>query len=302
MGSAVDREEASPALAATLLAPQQDQEVLPNSIAVLVCDNLSPDPNDTFFAQSLHEELLNQLRKITKLSVISRTSVLPYQASRQPLAEMARELKAELIMECSVAYGDGRVAISAQLFNPRTGINMWSERYNREFADVFGIQSDIAMNIANALQAEFSVAEIESIDKRPTESEEAYILYLQALSVPRGAGQVFLDEAIELDPEFAVAYAMRAHSYAWDLLGISGTSPDDATKFEQLARADAGRALDLDPTLAEAHAALGVAYYANWNATQAETAFERAYQLSPDSELVLEYGRFKRYRAPTALE
>ena len=296
MGAPVERDEASPALAATLPAPQPDQEILPNSIAVLVCDNLSPDPNDAFFAQSLHQELLTQLGKIKNLSVISRTSVLPYQAARLPLAEMARELRAESIMECSVAYGDGLVAIGAQLINPRTGINMWSNRYHEEFSDVFRIQSDIAMNIANALQAEFSVAEIESIDKRPTESDEAYTLYLLALSVPLGTSKIFLDDAIKLDPEFAVAYAMRAHSYAWDLLGISGTSPDDAAKFEQLARADATRALAIDPTLAGAHAALGVAYYANWHATEAEAAFERAYQLSPDSDLVLEYGRFKRYR------
>ena len=135
-------------------------EPVENSIAVLICDNLSPDPNNAYFAASLHEEVLNRLVKLQELNVVARTSVLPYASENRPSPiEIARDLRVQSVMECSVAYADGRVAISAQLIDGNTGLHIWSERYNREFQDVFGIQSDIAMSIANALQTEFSVTE-----------------------------------------------------------------------------------------------------------------------------------------------
>jgi TolB-like protein/Flp pilus assembly protein TadD len=288
-------EQASNSAAQEAKDRQGDSTALPNSIAILICDNLSPDPDNAFFAQSLHEEMLNQLVKVKKLSVISRTSVLPYVGAGRPIGEIARELNVESIMECSVAYADGRVAISAQLIDPRTGVHIWSERYNREFSDVFGIQLDIAVNIAHALQAEFSQDERASVEKRPTKSLEAYALYLQSLSVFPDEAQVFLNQAIALDPNFALAYAARAHNYAQDLLGITGTNPAEAAKFEQIVSEDAERALRLDPTLGRAHAALAAIHYGNWRATAAEEAFARAYELTPDPNLVSEYGRFKRY-------
>jgi TolB-like protein len=137
-------------------ATTPERNVIPNSIAVLVCDNLSPDPDNAYIAQSLHEEMLNQLFKLRDLRVISRTSVLPYMgAERPPLLEIAEDLKVQTIMECSVAYGDDRVAISAQLIDPDTGVHLWSERYYRDLSDVFAVQFDIATNIANALAIEF---------------------------------------------------------------------------------------------------------------------------------------------------
>jgi tetratricopeptide (TPR) repeat protein len=159
------------------------------------------------------------------------------------------------------------------------------------------MQADIAMNIANALEAEFSLAERTSIETVPTESAEAYALYLQALSmIPSAAQQSLLGRAIALDSEFALAYALRARTHAENLLGTSGTNPAQAAEFERLVREDAVRALKLDPTLGQAHAALATIHYANWRGSEAEEAFRQAYELRPDPDLLLEYGRFKRYR------
>ena len=270
--------------------------VLQNSIAVLPFENLSPDPENDYFAAGIHEEILNQLVKLRSLNVIARTSVLQYAGAARPITEIARELSVGTVMEGSVSYADGRVAVSAQLIDAATGVHLWSERYNREFSDVFSIQFDIATNIANALEAEFSVEEQESLQERPTDSIEAYALYLHAISFSSAVNADHLSQAITLDPGFALAYTARAHTYIQNLLGITGANRDQAAEFERLARADAQRALDLDPMLARAHAALAAVHYANWRAAEAEDAFELAYQLSPDAELLREYGRFKRYR------
>jgi TolB-like protein len=149
---------------ATLAPPAPARDVLPSSIAVLQCDNFSTDPDNAFFAASLHEEMLNQLVKLRNLNVIARTSVLQYSGTERPsITQIANELRVASVMECSVAYGDDRIVISVQLINGDTGVHVWSERYNREFKDVFGIQADIAMNVANVLAVEFSAEEQQAI-------------------------------------------------------------------------------------------------------------------------------------------
>lgn len=130
-----------------------ETSALPNSIAVLLCDNFSTDRENGFFAASLHQELLNQLGKLGNLKPIARTSVLQYAGAALPIPQIARELKVESVVECSVAYGDDRIVISAQLIDGDTGLRLWGDSYNRELEDVFGIQADIAMNVANALRA-----------------------------------------------------------------------------------------------------------------------------------------------------
>ncbi len=271
-------------------------EAMPNSVAVLPFEDMSANPEYAFFAPGMHDEILNQLAKLDSLNVIARTSVMQYAGAARPITEIARELNVETIMEGSVSYAEGRVAIRTQLIDAETGVHLWSESYNREFSDVFGIQADIATNVANALEAEFSLADQQRIAKRPTASLEAYSLYLKALGETPSDADAYLAEATAIDPEFAMAYALRAHNNAWNLLGISGASPSEAEEYEARVRNYAEQALSLDPTLGRAHAALGAIHYANWRATEAELAFNRAYQLSPDSNLALEYGRFKRYR------
>jgi TolB-like protein len=252
-----DRAAIEPAIAAPGAPSAQARNVLPNSIAVLQCDNFSTDPDNAFFAASLHEEMLNQLVKLRNLNVIARTSVLQYSATERPsITQIANELRVASVMECSVAYGDDRIVISVQLINGDTGVHVWSERYNREFKDVFGIQADIAMNVANALAVEFSPEEQQAIERAPTDSPEAYALYLQAWSLG-GADNTeavaLLDRALGFDPEFASAHLSKANFLSATLINTTGNNAINAGERARqidLMRYHAARAAAIDPSLA----------------------------------------------------
>ena len=286
---------------------EEQPEVLPNSVAVLLCDNLSPDPDDAFFAEGIHEEILNQLVKIRALSVIARTSVLQYADAPPPIPQIAEELRVGAVMECSVRFAGDSIMVTAQLIDPKTNSHLWSDTYPGDLSDlstVFAIQADIAMNIANALEAEFSLEEQASIEKIPTESPAAYSLYLRAIdSWSRGGGtwRSEMDQAIALDSTFALAYATRAANDTFRLVGVaSGLAPSDALELERNILEDAEHALSIDPTLGLAHAALAAVHQANWRGAAAEQAFRSAVELSPSDVVLLAYGRFKRYRGEYA--
>jgi TolB-like protein len=148
--------------------------VLENSIAVLPFENLSPNPDDAYFAAGIHEEILNQLTKISDLSVIARTSVMQYGGVHRPISEIARELRVGTVMEGSVRYAGDRVRITAQLIDAASGAHLWSEAYERQLQDIFGVQLDIATQIADALKVELSPGEAADIATRVTENQEAY--------------------------------------------------------------------------------------------------------------------------------
>ncbi len=270
--------------------------ILPNSVAVLPFENMSADPDDAYFAAGIHDEILNQLAKLKDLNVIARTSVMQYAGAARPITEIARELNVGTIMEGSVSYADGRVAVRAQLIDAETGVHLWSDSYNREFSDVFGIQADIAMNVANALEAAFSVEEQDRIENIPTDSLTAYAFYLRTL-LPGADWRSLLDQAIALDPDFALAHALKAYWSSWELIGIpfSTVTREQALDVEQTIQNSANQALALDPNLGLAHAALGFAHMANWRGAEAEEALQRAYRLSPEARVAEMYGRFKRY-------
>jgi TolB-like protein len=254
-GAAGGDASAESAIAAEITPAARD--VLPNSIAVLQCDNFSTDENNAFFAASLHEEVLNQLVKLRNLNVIARTSVLQYsRADRPSITQIAEELHVASVMECSVAYGDGRIVISVQLINGDTGVHVWSERYNREFKDVFGIQADIAMNVANALAVEFSTEEQLAIERPPTASPEAYALYLQAQSlsdIDNAQALTLLDRALGFDAEFAEAHRLKAALLSALLVNTTGSNAISAAERDrqiERARYHATRAAEIDPSLA----------------------------------------------------
>jgi adenylate cyclase len=276
-------------------------DFLPRSIAVLPLENLSPDPDNAYFAAGLHEEILSRLGKLRNLRVISRTSVLRYAEPNMSIPEIARELNVESVMEGSVRYSNDRVRITMQLIDADTDEHLWSETYDQEFSDIFEIESDIAMNVANALQAELSLSEQEIIEKVETESPTAYAFYLRALSMQNQGSEdyfIAIDQAIAADPNFALAYASRAVNSTFELVGVGvGTSLEEALELERRTYTDSERALLLDPTLGLAHAAQAAVHQANWRGTAAEQAFQRALQLSPnDVYVLLLYSRFKRYR------
>ncbi len=271
--------------------------VLPNSVAVLPFENLSPDPDNAYFAAGIHEEILNQLAKLSALNVIARTSVLRYADGETSILDIARELNVETIMEGSVRYADDQVRISAQLIDPETGAHLWSDVYQRDFADIFAIQADIAMNIANALEAEFSDVDRESIAQIPTNSPVAYALYLSALET----GDISqLDRAIALDPEFALAYAQRAHilgsAFVWQVVQAGENASEVAANLQRTIIENAEQALILDPNLGLAHAALGEMHMRAWRREEAEAALESAFNLSPnDPEVLASYSQFSSY-------
>ena len=259
------------------------RSVVPNSIAVLPFESVSGNPEDAYFATGIHEEILNQLAKLNALNVIARTSMMQYADGGKSIAEIAEELNVETVMEGSVRFADGRVLVTVQLIDPETNAHLWSESYNREFADVFAIQAEIAMNVANALEAEFSLEELTS-GRLPTISAEAYALYLRAIDVfddgDLQAVPSTLNRAIALDPGFANAYALMARYYAEQLLsGAAGNNPNEV---ERLALENADLALSLDPTVAFAHLALGQLHQLNGRAEDALASYRRAVDLSPD--------------------
>jgi TolB-like protein/Flp pilus assembly protein TadD len=273
---------------------------LPNSIAVLLCDNLSPDPDNEYFAASLHEEILNQLVKLRNLNVIARTSVLQYSGVARPITEIARELKVESIMECSVAYADGRVAITAQLIDAGSGVHLWSERYNRQFADIFDIQADIGTNIAHALNMQLSDAERAGLERVPTTSPEAYGLYLQAEALAatestEGVRQFYLliDRALRLDPDFARAHARKAFTLATTVVDTTSGAPDSAAMSradrETEARRSAERALAIDPDVGLANAALATLDFYAWRWTDSLASYRLAADKTPGEIVVLQW-------------
>ena len=146
--------------------------ILANSIAVLPFENLSPDPNNAYFAAGIHDTVLLELSKIKDMNVIARPSVLPYAQTTKPLSDIAAELRVQTIMEGSVQYAEGQVRITAQLINPETGAHLWSGNYDRPFTDVFTIQSEIAQNIARAIGAKLLPEELTSISRQQTDSEK----------------------------------------------------------------------------------------------------------------------------------
>jgi TolB-like protein/Flp pilus assembly protein TadD len=230
--------------------------MLPNSVAVLPFANMSPNPDDAYFAAGIHEEILNYLAKLSELNVIGRTSVLRYANTELSLREIAAELNVETIMEGSVRYAGDQVRITAQLIDPATGAHLWSEAYQRKIEDIFAIQADIAMNIANAIGAEFSVAEQTALARPLTSSPAAYALYLQAADVFRSGGgadlgHALLDRAIAIDPGFALAYARKANLYASTFVNsVQGTAVPvaDRAVLEQSVRENAEKAMSIDPT------------------------------------------------------
>jgi adenylate cyclase len=255
---------------------------LENSVAVLPLDNLSPDPDNAYFAAGLHEEILNQLAKLGGLNVISRTSVLRYANDRPAIADIAKALNVQSVMEGSIRYAGNRIRVTAQLIDSTTGAHLWSETYEREFDDIFAIESDIAINVAKALEAELSHEEQRAVAAAPTISTKAYRVYLRARSIGMtdiGTSLRFCDEALEIDPRFALAHMSKGSLYAISVVNNIGQTDVDEderlSRFEELARYHSDRALELDPTLEASRLAHALIDTYSWHWTRAMAAIDR---------------------------
>ncbi len=164
---------------AVLYINDVQRDVLPNSVAILPFENLSPDPNNAYFADGIHEELLNQLGKLSELNVIARTSMRQYANTEKSIPEIAEELNVETVMEGSLRYDAGRIRITVQLNDGVTGTHIWSETYDRKLTDIFVIQEQIAVSVAGALGVRLGVGGVNAFKGAGTQNIEAYEAYLQ---------------------------------------------------------------------------------------------------------------------------
>jgi TolB-like protein len=208
-----------------LVLPRFSARKLDRSIAVLPFDNLSNDPENAFFADGLHDDVLTSLANIGELKVISRTSVLPYRGKANNLREIGRALGVTAILEGSVRRSGNRIRLVVQLIDARTDQHLWAEDYDRELTDVFEIQSALAQEIAGQLKAKLSPDEKARMDAKPTENTEAYLLYVRARPIATGSDTEerkkaipLYEQAIALDPTFALAYAQLSWLESWLLL------------------------------------------------------------------------------------
>jgi DNA-binding winged helix-turn-helix (wHTH) protein/TolB-like protein len=259
---------------------------LPNSVAVLPFENLSPNPDDAYVAAALHGEILNQLAKIAALNVINQGSMLRYAESRQSLRDIARELNVLTVLTTSVAYSNENVQINSQLTDAASGRLLWADQRGGRIDEIFEIEAQIATNVAGALRAEFSVAEREAVDTPATRNALAYDRYLRAQDPNISLEQAlrYLDEATRNDDTFALAYARKAQLYAGQFISSAGreaADPDRWTELETLARAAADKALELDEDTWLAHVALGQLEEAHWRWTDAAREYDLAAKTIP---------------------
>src|SRR5881227_338290 len=243
-----------PASEGTVVIPEK-------SIAILPFENLSGDKANAYFADGIHDEILMRLSKIADLKVISRTSTQHYKSSPENLPAIAKQLGVMHILEGSVQKASDQVRVNVQLINALTDAHLWADTYDRKLTDIFAVESEIAKTIAETLQARLSGSEKSSIAKAPTANPEAYELYLKGRFFwnKRTGDDLrksieYFDQAIAKDPSYALAYAGLADAYVL-LRFYGGASPAESVVP---AEAAAKKALELDDSLAEAHASLGL--------------------------------------------
>jgi TolB-like protein/DNA-binding winged helix-turn-helix (wHTH) protein len=252
---------------------------LPSSVAVLPFANLSSDPADAYFAVGLHEAILSQLANVGELHVVARSSVQGYAGTQKPAAVIARELNVETVLDGSVRYADGQVLVTMHLADGATNTSLWSDSYEHELSKIFTIQADIALEVAKALQAELLPGERARVLRAPTTSLPAYTWYLQAVARERRATPEELllaigdvEKALELDPNFAAAWVL----YANLRVGAGFRDAERAVEHRTRAEHAARRALEIDPELGAAHAALGFVLAMKKDWAQGEAAYREA--------------------------
>ena len=257
------------------------------SIAVMPFRNVSPEPDNEYFSDGLTEELIDTLGRIEGLRVAARSSTFQYKGKSYDARQVGRELQAATILEGSVRKLANRVRISAQLIDTSNGFQLWSRGYDRELRDIFGLYEEIARDLAAALRVELRTASAGRRRINYAANTEAWNLYLrgryhwnQYTSEGVRKAIEYFGRATAADPQHAPAYSMLASAHM--LLGYYRVLPQ-AESWRQ-ARDYARRAVEIDDSLGEAHAALGfVAAITDWDWTTARREFERALELSPNS-------------------
>ncbi len=256
-----------------------------NSIAVLPFADLSPQKDQEYFCDGIAEEIINSLTKIKELRVVARTSAFSFKEKDVDVREIGKKLNVETILEGSVRKAGNRLRINAQLIHVEDDYHIWSERYDRELDDVFAIQDEITQAIVKALKVKLFGEEKGSLVKRHTANPEAHSLYLKGryfwnkrTEDDLNKAISYFKRAIELDPEFTVAFVGLADSY--NLLPWYSSIP--LKEIHPKAREAVEKALELDETLAEAHTSLALfKWIYDWDWKVAGEEFEKAIALNP---------------------
>ena len=276
--------------------PNERDRAAAASVAVLPFVGLDADPDKDYFADGITEDVIAQLSKIRALRVISRASVMPFKQRVQSLKEIGMALGARTVLDGSIRHAGDRVRIVAKLVDPETGQHLWAETYDRQMTDIFAIQTDVALHIAEALKAELSRDERERVRRQPTKDLHAYQLFLQGRewfikynpdSLTRAIE--YFDRAIARDPAFALAYAHLAMAYI-ELAENGVIAPD--VSYGRASEA-AATAVRLDPELGAAHCTMGyLKTVREFDWAAAEQEFKRALELRPSNADAFDlYGR-----------
>ena len=238
---------------------------LDKSVAVLPFENLSSDKENAFFAQGIQDEIITTLSRISGLRVISRTSTAHYNSAPENLPEIAQQLRVTNVLEGSVQKAGDRVHINVQLIKADNDAHLWAQSYDRQLTDIFSVEGEVAKSIADSLRTTLSPQEKARVEARPTENADAYVIYLRARdyqSRPDNLLQDFrsavnlYDQAIKLDPKFALAHARLSATICNLYHFYEPTEP-----WKQKAHAEALESLRLQPNLGEGHLALGLYHY-----------------------------------------
>ena len=271
---------------------QTGESMSQKSIAVLPFKNLSEDKANAYFAEGIQDEILTLLSKIADLKVISRTSTQRYQSKPGNLSEIAKQLGVANILEGSVQKAADQVRVNVQLINAQTDSHLWADTYDRKLTDIFGVESEIAKGIAESLQAKLTGREEQALAVRPTNNPEAYDAYLRGLAFEGrswysfetlGEAESFYERAVQLDPNFALAWARLSRADAF----LYFSHEDQTSARRDAAKSALENAQRLQPNSSETLLALGYfQYWALRDYGAAKTTFGRVSKMLPGSSKV----------------
>jgi len=275
---------------ATIAGPEK-------SIALLPFENLSEEKANAYFAEGIQDEILTKLATVRDLKVISRTSTAKYQSKPDNLKTVANELGVATLLEGAVQKSGDKVRVNVQLIDARTDSHLWAKTYDRDFKDVFAVESEVAQEIADTLQAKLSPSESHALASVPTQDPQAYDLFLQGEYQLRAAESVpvaetyaraegFYRQALARDPKFAQAYAALAYCSLSSHWFVSRRTPAQLTEVKSLV----DRALELAPNSPEAHVSLAIFHY--WGHRQYDAALvelQHTLDLQPNNAKARQY-------------
>jgi eukaryotic-like serine/threonine-protein kinase len=260
------------------------------SLAVLPLEDLSGNPAESYLADGLTEELIDRLSRIKGLTVTSRTSVMAFKRSRKSVAEIARQLGVQAVVEGTIARSGDRMRVTARLVDAATDRSLWSERYDRAAADILTIQADVASSVGEAIRINVTPQERRRLSTPTSTNSQAYDLYLrgrfhEGREGPEDIRQTidYFERAVAADPGFAAAHAELARAYGQRLFYVTRDDP----ALQERAFVEVQRALAIDPDLDAAHLAQGLLLWQSWNQfphERAIAAYRRTLALNPNSD------------------